>query len=129
MRAFIAQQTVCANAARLLLACMERASSSLPNNGGDGSGGGAIARSALTHLAGACRVNSANYSTCLHRLARATLVVRTIMTVMAESQSGAEEGQGAVGPAICHAGVPAVEMACGVDPGTLVLEESDIQKN
>ncbi len=44
-------------------------------------------------------------------------------------QSRAEEGQGAVGSAICAAHVPAVEMACGVDPGTSVLEGSNFQKN
>jgi hypothetical protein len=48
---------------------------------------------------------------------------------MAAGRSGAEEGRGTVGPAICAAGVPAVEMACGVDPGTSVLEGSNIQKN
>ncbi len=45
---------------------------------------------------------------------------------MAAGQSGAEEGQGAVGPVICAAGVPTVEMAYGVDPGTSVLEGRDV---
>ncbi len=40
-----------------------------------------------------------------------------------------EEGQGIVGPVICAAGVLRVEMACGVDPGTYVLERSDAQEN
>jgi hypothetical protein len=48
---------------------------------------------------------------------------------MAAGQRGAEEGQGAVRPVICAAGVPAAEMACGVDPGTSVLEGSNVQKN
>jgi hypothetical protein len=48
---------------------------------------------------------------------------------MAASQSGVEEGQGTVGTAICAAGVPAAEMACGVDPGMSVLEGSNVQKN
>jgi hypothetical protein len=48
---------------------------------------------------------------------------------MAAGQSRAEEGQGAVGPMICAAGVSAAEMACGVDPGTSVLEGSNIQEN
>ncbi len=39
------------------------------------------------------------------------------MTAMAVGRRGAEEGQGAAGPAICAAGVLAVEMACGVDLG------------
>jgi hypothetical protein len=39
----------------------------------------------------------------------------TATTVTAAGQSRAEEGQGAVGPAICAAHVPAVEMACGMD--------------
>ncbi len=53
----------------------------------------------------------------------------TIATAMAVGRSRAEEGQGAVGPAICAAGVPAARMACGVDPGTSVLEGSNIQEN
>jgi hypothetical protein len=37
-------------------------------------------------------------------------------------QSKAEEGQDAVGPSIYTAGVPAVEMACGVNLGMSILE-------
>jgi hypothetical protein len=59
----------CADAVELLSAFVERALSSLPNDGVD-RGGGTMARSALMHLAGAGRVTSANYSTCLHRLVR-----------------------------------------------------------
>jgi hypothetical protein len=44
-------------------------------------------------------------------------------------QSRVEEGQGAVGPVICTAGVPAVQMACGVDPGMSILEGSNILAN
>ncbi len=51
------------------------------------------------------------------------------MTAMVAGQSRAQEGQGTVGPAICAARVPAAEMACGVDPGTSILEGSDVQKN
>jgi hypothetical protein len=51
------------------------------------------------------------------------------MTATATGRSGAEEGQGTVGPAIYAAGVPAAGMACGVDPGTSVLEESNILAN
>ena len=54
----------------LLLAFVERVLSSLPNKDGNSSSS-TITRSALTHLAGTGRVNLANYSTCLHRLARA----------------------------------------------------------
>ena len=43
-------------------------------------------------------------------------------TAMAAGQGRAEEGQGAVRPVICAAGVPTAEMACGVDPGASVLE-------
>ncbi len=43
-------------------------------------------------------------------------------------QSRAKEGQGAVGPAICTADVPAAEMACGVDLGTSVLERREGSK-
>jgi hypothetical protein len=52
-----------------------------------------------------------------------------ITTAMAAGQSIAEEGQGTVRLAICTAGVPTAEMACGVDPGMCVLEESDILEN
>jgi hypothetical protein len=50
---------------------------------------------------------------------------------MAAGRSRAEEGQGTVGPVICTAaaGVPAAEMVCGVDPGTSVLEGSNVQEN
>ncbi len=57
----------------LLLAFMERASSSPPTNGGSSGGsapGSTIARSAAMHLAGAGRVNLVNFSTCLYGLAR-----------------------------------------------------------
>jgi hypothetical protein len=44
-------------------------------------------------------------------------------------QSRAEEGQVAVRPAICTAGAPAADMACRVDPGTSILEGSDVLAN
>jgi hypothetical protein len=49
------------------------------------------------------------------------------MTAMVVGRSGAEEGQGAVGSAICAAGKPASEMACGVDQGMSILEGSNVQ--
>jgi hypothetical protein len=54
---------------------------------------------------------------------------RTTMTAAAAGQSGADEGQGTVGSVICAAGVPVAEMACGVDPGTPVLEGSNVLAN
>jgi hypothetical protein len=48
---------------------------------------------------------------------------------MAVGRSGVEDGQGAVGLAICATGVPAAEMACKVDPSTSVLEGSEVQEN
>jgi hypothetical protein len=48
---------------------------------------------------------------------------------MAVGWSRVEEGQGAVEPAICAAGVPTAKMVCRVDPGTSVLVGSDIQEN
>ncbi len=89
----------------------------------------------MKHLAGAGRVNSANYSTCLHRLARMVALPahpsgRNNNDCNGGRQSGAEEaGNGAVEPAISAAGVPTAEMACGVDPGTSVLEGSNVQEN
>jgi hypothetical protein len=62
-------------------------------------------------------------------IARATPATVTATTAMAVGQSRVEEGQGAAGPAICTTHVPAAEMACGVDPGTSVLEGSNIQEN
>jgi hypothetical protein len=111
------------------LTLIEQASSSPPTDGGSG-GGGTIARNPLMHLAGTGRVNSVNHSTGLHRLAWVVaLLTRRILTATAMGQSRAEEGQGAVRLMICTAGVPAVEMACGVDPGTSILEGSNIQEN
>ncbi len=56
------------------MAFVERVLSSLPTGGGScggGSGsGGTIARSTVTHLTGASRVNLVNFSTYLHRLAK-----------------------------------------------------------
>jgi hypothetical protein len=51
------------------------------------------------------------------------------MMAMAVGQSGAEEGQGTVEPVICSAGVPAPEMACGVNPGISFLEGSIVMEN
>jgi hypothetical protein len=51
------------------------------------------------------------------------------MTAMTAGWSGAEEGQGTVGPMICTAGVPAAEITCRVDPGTSVLEGSNVLAN
>jgi hypothetical protein len=50
-------------------------------------------------------------------------------TAMAVGWSRVEEGQGAVGPAICTAGGPAAEMACGVDPARFILEGSHVLAN
>eukprot|EP00571_Detonula_confervacea_P017812 CAMPEP_0172298486 /NCGR_PEP_ID=MMETSP1058-20130122/1119_1 /TAXON_ID=83371 /ORGANISM="Detonula confervacea, Strain CCMP 353" /LENGTH=1283 /DNA_ID=CAMNT_0013007761 /DNA_START=130 /DNA_END=3978 /DNA_ORIENTATION=- len=56
-RAFNAQLTKCNSVSELLVAFMEQTSSSPPIT-------------AATHLAGANKANSVNFSTCLHRLAR-----------------------------------------------------------
>ncbi len=127
------RKTVCAKTVGLLLVFVERESSSLPNNGSGG--GSTITRSTLTHLAGAGRVNLASYSTCLKRLARVvalpahTPVAGMTTTAMVVGQCRAEEGQGTVQPVICTAGVPAAEMACGMDPGMSVLEGSSVLTN
>jgi hypothetical protein len=47
------------------------------------------------------------------------------MTATGAGRSVAEEGQGSVGSVICAAGVPAVEMACRVDPGMTILERRE----
>jgi hypothetical protein len=123
----------CTNTVGLLSAFLERALSS-PTNNGDGGSGVTIARSALTHLVGTGSVNLANYSTCRAGLpgwwhCSCIPVVGTITAAMAAGWSRAEEGQGTVGPAICAAGVPAAEMAWGLDLGLSVLEGSNIQEN
>jgi hypothetical protein len=123
----------CANAVGLLFACLEQMLSSLSNNGSD-SGGGTIASSTLMHLAGAGRVKLVNYSTCLHRLARVVALPAhpggredKNCDGNGPEQSGVEEGQGAVGPVICTAGVPTAEMDWGMDLGTSALEGSNVQ--
>jgi hypothetical protein len=73
--AFNAWKTACTDVAGLLSAFVEQVLSSLPiecsgSSGGGSGSGGTIARSATMHLVGAGRINSVNYSTCLHRLAR-----------------------------------------------------------
>ncbi len=55
-----------------------------------------------------------------------TLATETTSTATAAGQGGVEEGQGTVGLTICAAGVPAAEMACGVDPVRSVLEGSNV---
>jgi hypothetical protein len=125
VRAFNAQQMVYPNAVGLLLVFVQRVLSSLPNKGSNG-GGGTIARSALMHLAGVDRVNSAKYSTCLHRLARGGQDNDNCDGGGPEQSGG---GPGTDGPTVCAAGVPAAEMACRVDPGMSVLEGSAIQEN
>ncbi len=89
----------------------------------------------MTHLTGAVRVNLVNYlPACtgspgwwLHR--QLTPATGETTTPMAAGQSRAEESQGTVRPAISAAGVPAAEMAYGVDLGTFVLEGSDVLEN
>ena len=108
---------------------------SFPLTNSGSNGGGIIARIPLTHLAGTGRGNLVNYSTCLRRLTRVLASPihlgdkRKKQLQGGGGQSGAEEGQGIVGPAICAAGVPKAEMACGVDPGTSVLEGSNVMAN
>jgi hypothetical protein len=112
----------CANAVGLLPAFVERVSSSLLNNGGGG-GGGTIARSALTHLAGTGRVYLVNDSTCLHRLVRVVRLSNHPGDWINNNCNGSKLEQSGGVPR-CAAGVLATEMACGVDPGTSVLEVS-----
>jgi hypothetical protein len=92
--------------------------SSFPLTDGGGSGSGTMARSAAMHLEGLGRDRSTTPSSCTGSLGL--------------GQSRAKEGQGAVGPAICAADVPAAEVTCGVDPGTSVFggwEESNVLEN
>jgi hypothetical protein len=115
------------------LAFVERVSSALPIDRSSG-GGSTIARSAMTHLAGTGRVNLVKSPPACTvspkwRQRLSTLSTRTTTTLTMEGQSGAEEGQGAVGPAICTAGVPAAEMACRMDLGMSILEGSSVLAN
>jgi hypothetical protein len=105
----------------LLLACVEQASSSLSNDGSNSSNG-TIARSALTHLAGTSRVNSAKYSTCLHRFARVVALpvhpgYRDNNNCDSKGPERSRGGSGRCRATICTVGVPATDMACGVDLG------------
>ena len=74
-RMYNSQLTKCNSVSELLTSFMEQTSPS----GGGSSGGGSSATqsstssmmmSSATHMAGATKVNSVNFSTCLHRLAR-----------------------------------------------------------
>ncbi len=58
-----------------------------------------------------------------------TLATGVTTTAMVAGLCRVEEGQGAAGPAISTAGMPTVEMACGVDPGTSVLKGSNVLAN
>ncbi len=133
MWAFNARQTACTDAMGLLLACIERALSSPPNASGNG-GSGTIAKSALMHLAGTGRVNSANYSTCLHRLARVVALPTHPGGPEYNDCNGGRPEWSRRGPGHCRirnlcCWCVAAEMACGVDRGMSILEGSDIQKN
>jgi len=66
VRAFNSRLTTCDDASGLLAAFVERASTSSK----DKDDGIVVARSAATHLAVVGRINSVNFSTCLHRLAK-----------------------------------------------------------
>jgi len=71
-RQFNSQLTNCNTCGELLSTFMEQTSSSSSSGGAgkEGGGGNEKKTSAATHLAGANKVNSVNFSTCLHRLAR-----------------------------------------------------------
>lgn len=66
-RQFNSQLTNCNSCGELLSTFMEQTSSSSSSTA---TGGEKKSTSAATHLAGANKVNSVNFSTCLHRLAR-----------------------------------------------------------
>jgi hypothetical protein len=133
MQASNAWQMACANAVGLLLVFVEQMLSSLMNNG-SGGGSSIIARSTLTHLAGMGRVNLVNYSNCLHRLARVVALPVHPSNQDDNNYNGgrsewSEGGPGTVQPAMRAAGVPTLEMACGVDPGTSVFKGSNVLAN
>ena len=118
-RAFNARLTTCDDAAGLLSAFVERTSSS-PSDNDD-----VIARSAATHLAGAGRVNSVNFSTCLHRLAK----------IASANNNGGNSGdddpekrraRALSDPRFALLVCSMAEMACGVDPNTSVRAGNDI---
>jgi hypothetical protein len=134
-QAFNALKTACTNTVGLLLAFVDRASSSMPINGGDGSFG-TIAWSARMHLVGAGRVNLVNFSTCLHRLTRVAATPAHPFDRDDKDGDGsslersrAEDSQGTAGPTICAAGVLAAKMAYGMDPGISILEGSNVLAN
>eukprot|EP00578_Thalassiosira_sp_NH16_P000781 CAMPEP_0181141396 /NCGR_PEP_ID=MMETSP1071-20121207/35800_1 /TAXON_ID=35127 /ORGANISM="Thalassiosira sp., Strain NH16" /LENGTH=1329 /DNA_ID=CAMNT_0023228381 /DNA_START=239 /DNA_END=4228 /DNA_ORIENTATION=- len=69
-RAFNTKLTKCQSTSELLTAFMEQTSSSSSSDNDDTGGTSAPKSTAATHLAGANKANSVNFSTCLHRLAR-----------------------------------------------------------
>jgi hypothetical protein len=68
-RQYNSQLTKCNSVSELLSSFMEQTSTSTPSTSGDNNNKSSLSSSA-THLAGAQKLNSVNFSTCLHRLAR-----------------------------------------------------------
>jgi hypothetical protein len=123
-RAFNSRLTTCDDAAGLLSAFVERASSSPMKGNEDGD---VVARSAATHLAGAGRINSVNFSTCLHRLAK----IVSSTTTPEKSDNGdvdpeRKRARALSDPRFALLVCSMAEMACGVDPTISVREGNEV---
>ena len=132
-RAFNSRLTTCDDASGLLSAFVERASSSpIKENENEV----VVSRSAATHLAGAGRINSVNFSTCLHRLAKIVSSSTPPSTSVSSSSPGNSDNgdvdherkraRALLDPRFALLVCSMAEMACGVDPKISVREGNDV---
>ncbi|KAL9182955.1 hypothetical protein ACHAXT_004234 [Thalassiosira profunda] len=112
-KAFNSQLTKCGSVSELLSAFSEQTSST---------GGGGGASSAATHMSGANKVNSVNFSTCLHRLARFAV------GNLSHSQSSDVDERKRVlaDPRFALLVCSMAEMAAGCDAGVTVKEGNEV---
>ena len=108
--------------------------SSSNNNNSAAAAAGVDMRSAATHLAGANKANSVNFSTCLHRLARFAAATTTATTtknsghlVTPTNESEDDQRKTALSdPRFAILVCSMAEMACGCDPNLSIGEGNAI---
>jgi hypothetical protein len=122
---FNSQLTKCNTVSELLTSFMEQTSSkggALDNGKGGSEGPEALATSSATHLAGAQKVNSVNFSTCLHRLARFASSNSNLYNSNNNSNEGDERKQVLSDPRFAMLVCSMAEMAADCNPGLTVGE-------
>lgn len=140
-RAFNTKLTTCNDVASLLSAFVERtsypASTTIEGNYRKDTETSRTRSSATTHLAGAGRINSVNFSTCLHRLAKivstSSSTLRTTKTNdrkannnNADNDLERKRAHALSDPRFALLVCAMAEMACGVDPTITVLEGKEV---